>query len=75
MTSAQRKGALGFLVLACILGASALIYVGHALFQNRTVVFWVFIAYTLIVTGVVIFFGFRLIGFQSSPNEETSRRG
>jgi hypothetical protein len=64
MTPTQRKVVLGLLVAVSILGAVVLIYVGHALFQNRAVVFWVFSGYTVLLTGIVIFFGFRLIGFR-----------
>lgn len=69
MTPTQRNLALGLLIFVCMVGAAVLLYVGHALFQNRAVVFWVFSAYTLLLTGIVIFFGFRLIGFRASTDE------
>ena len=63
MTAERRKVLLTFLTAACVIGAGGLIYVGYALFRDRTAIFAIFSIYTLLITGVVLFFGVRLIDF------------
>lgn len=50
----------------CVIGAAAAIFVGHELFKNRRSLFVIFSVYVIILTGIVIFFGFRLIGLDRS---------
>ena len=47
--------------VACIGGAALAIYVGHEIFHDRIRIFWIFTGYVVILTGIAIFFGFRLI--------------
>jgi len=63
MTAERRKVALILLTAACVVGTGGLIYVGYALFRDRTNLFVIFSIYTLLITGVVLFFGVRLIDF------------
>lgn len=60
MTAQQRKILLTVFTLICIVGGSGFIYVGYQLFQKRISIFYIFSAYIFILTGIVIFFGFRL---------------
>ncbi|MBI3804094.1 MAG: hypothetical protein HY282_10075 [Nitrospirae bacterium] len=62
MTPQRRKIVLAFFTMACIIGAIAALFVGYQLFQTRVKIFWIFSAYIIVLTGIVIFFGFRLIG-------------
>ena len=62
MTPQQRKIVLTVFTLLCIVGGSGFIYVGSQLFQNRASIFWIFFAYIVILTGIVIFFGYRFLG-------------
>jgi len=63
MTAERRKVVLTLLTAACAVGAGGLVYVGYALFRGRTAIFVLFSIYTMILTGVVLFFGVRLIDF------------
>lgn len=62
MTPQRRKIVLTIFTAACIIGAVTALFVGYQLFQNRVKIFWVFSAYIVVLTGIVIFFGFRFIG-------------
>ncbi len=69
MTTERKKWLLALFTTACVVGAGVLIWVGSLFFQKNRTVFLLFSLYAVLVTGVVIFFGFRLIGFQSSEKE------
>lgn len=69
MPTERKKWVLAFFTMACVVGAAVSIWVGSLFFREKPVIFWLFSLYAILVTGVVIFFGFRLIGFQSSPKE------
>ncbi len=62
MSPERRKIVLGLFTTACVVGALVLVYIGYVIFHDRPTVFWVFCVYDFLLTGVVIFFGFRLIG-------------
>lgn len=62
MTPQRRKLVLTLFTTACIVGLVVALFLGYQLFQNRMKIFWLFSAYISALTGVVIFFGFRLIG-------------
>lgn len=49
------------LTIACLIGAGVVLCVGYALFHDRMRTFWIFTFYIVILTGVAIFFGRRLI--------------
>lgn len=61
MTPQRRKLVLTLFTTACVFGLMVAIFLGYQLFQNRMKIFWLFSAYISALTGVVIFFGFRLI--------------
>jgi len=63
MTAGRRKGLLILLTVACTVGAGGLIRIGYDLFHNRTTVFVLFSIYAIILAGIVLFFGIRLIDF------------
>lgn len=71
MTREQRKIILTVFTLFCIIGGGAMIYVGLELFlfRDRARVFWIYSVYIALLTGIVIFFGFRLIGMISSKQD------
>ena len=69
MTPPQRKIVLIVFTLFCIVGGSGFIYVGSVLFRNRISIFWIYTAYIITLTGIVIFFGFRLIGIDPSKEK------
>ncbi|TAK04442.1 MAG: hypothetical protein EPO39_11430 [Candidatus Manganitrophaceae bacterium] len=69
MTPQRRKIVLTLFTMACIVGAIVAIFVGYQLFQNRMKIFWIFSAYISALTGVVIFFGFRLIGGDATNSD------
>lgn len=69
MTPQQRKIALIVFTLICIVGGSGFIYVGYVLFRNRISIFWIYSAYIVALTGIVIFFGFRLIDINTSKGK------
>jgi len=69
MTPQRRKIILTVFTIACIVGAIVAIFVGYQLFQNRLKIFWIFTAYISALTGVVIFFGFRLIGGDATKED------
>lgn len=69
MTPQRRKLFLTFFTIACVVGAIVAIFLGYQLFQNRLKIFWIFSAYIAALTGVVIFFGFRLIGGDASDGD------
>jgi hypothetical protein len=52
-----------FLLFAvgCIISAAVVIFVGYSLFNERPAIFRVFTLYVVILTGIVIYFGRRLI--------------
>jgi hypothetical protein len=56
----EKWGRPVFLVMALVGGVGAL-YVGYQLFHERIRLFWIFSGYIVILTGIAIFFGFRLI--------------
>ena len=70
MTSQQKKLAMIVFTFICLVGGSGFIYVGYQLFQNRTSIFWIFFAYIVILTGIVIFFGYRFIGILGPSKEK-----
>jgi len=47
--------------IGCLIGAGIVLSVGYELFQAKMFLFWVFTLYILLMTGVAIFFGRRLI--------------
>ncbi len=47
--------------IGCLVGAGFVLYVGHALFQERIRLFFIFTGYVVVLTFVAIFFGRRLI--------------
>jgi hypothetical protein len=47
--------------IGCLTGAAIFIYVGYSLFHERAALFGVFTLYVVILTGIVIYFGRRLI--------------
>lgn len=61
MTPQRRKLVLILFTTACVFGLMVAIFLGYQLFQSRMKIFWLFSAYISALTGVVIFFGFRLI--------------
>ncbi len=61
MTPQRRKLILTLFTAACIFGATVAIFLGYEMFQRRLKIFWIFSAYISVLTGIVIFFGFRLI--------------
>jgi len=65
MTAERRKGILILLATACVIGAGGGIYLGYHMFRGRTAIFTLFCIYTLLITGVVLFFGLRLTDFHS----------
>jgi hypothetical protein len=69
MLAERKKWVLALFTVACVVGAGVLIWVGSLFFQKNRIVFLLFSLYSVLVTGVVIFFGFRLIGFQFSEKE------
>ncbi len=69
MTPQRRKIILTVFTIACIVGAIVAIFVGYQLFQNRLKIFWIFTDYISALTGVVIFFGFRLIGGDATKED------
>lgn len=62
MTPQRRKLVLTLFTTACIAGLMVALFLGYQLFQDRLKIFWIFSAYISALTGVVLFFGFRLIG-------------
>lgn len=62
MTPQRRKLVLTLFTTACVFGLMVALFLGYQLFQGRMKIFWIFSAYISVLTGVVIFFGFRLIG-------------
>ena len=62
----QKWGRPVFLAVALI-GAGVAIYVGYQLFHERIRIFWIFTGYIVILTGIVIFFCFRLIAMIFRP--------
>jgi hypothetical protein len=50
-----------FFAIGCLTGAALFIYVGYSLFHEKTVLFGVFMLYVFILTGIVLYFGRRLI--------------
>lgn len=62
MTPQQTKIFRIVFTLFCIIGGGAFIYVGYVLFKNRISIFWIYSAYIVALTGIVIFFGYRLTG-------------
>jgi len=60
MAKYQKQIQLLFSVF-CIMGAGGVLSVGYSLFAAKMFLFWVFTFYIAIMTGVVIFFGRRLI--------------
>ena len=65
MTAERRKVVLTLLTVVCAIGAGGLIYVGYALLRDRTAIFVIFSLYTILITGVVLFFAVRLIDFHT----------
>jgi hypothetical protein len=61
VTPQQRKIVMVLFTIGCIVGWVGFLYVGSQLFQNRASVFRIFSAYITILTGVVIFLGYRLL--------------
>jgi ABC-type arginine/histidine transport system permease subunit len=62
MTPQRRKMVLTLFTTACLVGLTVALFLGYQLFQTRMKIFWLFSAYISALTGVVLFFGFRLIG-------------
>ena len=56
----QKQIQLAF-TIACCAGLGIVLYVGYQIFSDRLRIFWIFSAYIVILTGVVIFLGRRLI--------------
>ncbi len=69
MTPQRRKFVLTLFAAACVVGAMVAIFLGYQLFQSRLKIFWIFSAYITALTGVVIFFGFRLIGGDATKGD------
>ena len=57
------------LTIACLMGSGVVLYVGYVLFHDRIRTFFIFTFYIVILTGVAISFGRRLITmiFDASP--------
>jgi len=62
VTPQQRKIIMILFTIGCIVGGAGFIYVGYELFQNRTSIFKIFSAYIIVLTIIVIFLGYRLLG-------------
>jgi len=60
LTKWQKQIQLVF-TIACFSGSGIVLYVGHQIFSDRLRLFWIFSGYIVILTGVVIVFGRRLI--------------
>ena len=69
MTPQRRKIVLTLFTAVCIVGAIVAISLGYEMFQNRLKIFWIFSAYISALTGIVIFFGFRLIGGDATKDD------
>lgn len=69
MNPQRRKLVLSLFTAACIAGLMVALFLGYQLFQNRLKIFWIFSAYITALTGVVIFFGFRLIGGDATKGD------
>ncbi|HLG22789.1 MAG TPA: hypothetical protein VI382_08230, partial [Candidatus Manganitrophaceae bacterium] len=69
MSPHRRKLVLFIFAFVSVVGATGLIYIGYQLFQARPSIFWVFSAYVTALTGIVIFFAFRLIGMGASSDD------
>lgn len=66
MNPQRRKVFVAVFTAVCLIAAGIAIFVGHELFRNRQSIFWIFSVYVIILTGIVIFFGARLIGVDPS---------
>jgi hypothetical protein len=66
MMAQRRKTLLTLFTIGCVVGAAVAIFVGYEFFRTRQSIFVIFSAYVIILTGIVIFFGFRLIGVNPS---------
>lgn len=69
MTPQRRKLVLTLFTAACIVGLMVALFLGYQLFQSRLKIFWIFTAYITALTGVVLFFGFRLIGGDATKGD------
>lgn len=69
MTPQRRKFVLTLFTTACIIGLMVALFLGYQLFQTRLKIFWIFSAYITALTGVVLFFGFRLIGGDATKGD------
>jgi len=50
-----------FFTIACLVGGTIVLSVGYSLFQAKIFLFFIFTFYIVILTGVAIFFGRRII--------------
>ncbi len=69
MAFPQKKLILTLFTLASLIGAAVALYIGYELFKARLFIFWVFAIYILLLTGIILFFGVRLIGMALSKND------
>ncbi len=69
MALQRQKILLTLFTLASLIGTAVALYIGYELFKTRLFIFGVFAIYIVLLTGIILFFGFRLIGMSLSKND------